>query len=35
MPLLSRGAYGHWDGQYPWLPIEDLVQEESARIVGK
>ena len=32
---IIRGVYGHVDGQYPWYPIEDFVQEESARIVGK
>ena len=32
---IIRGVYGHIDGQYPWYSIEDFVQEESAKIVGK
>ena len=28
------GVRGHMTGKYPWLPIEDFVVEESAKIVG-
>ena len=29
-----RGSEGHFTGKYPWLPVEDFLTEESARIVG-
>lgn len=30
----KKALYGHTIDPYPWLPIEDFVQEESAKIVG-
>ena len=30
----KRAVKGHRTGKYPWLPIEDFVVDESARIVG-
>ena len=30
----SKGFRGHLVGQYPWMPIEDIVAEDSAKIVG-
>ncbi len=30
----SRGARGHLTGQYPWMPIEDIVAKDSAKLVG-
>ena len=29
-----RAVRGHNCGKFPWLPIEDFLVEESARIVG-
>ena len=30
----KRALIGHFVDPYPWLPIEDIVVEESAKIVG-
>lgn len=30
----KMGVEGHMTGKFPWLPIEDYMIEESARIVG-
>ena len=32
--IALRALYGHFCGKFPWLPIEDFLVEESARIVG-
>ena len=32
--LAFRALHGHVCGKFPWLPIEDFLVEESARIVG-
>ena len=30
----KRATEGRFAGKFPWYPIEDIVIEESARIVG-
>ena len=29
----KQGAKGRYSGKFPWMPIEDILVEESARIV--
>ena len=31
---IVRGTLGRFNGERPWIEIEDRVKEESARIVG-
>jgi kynureninase len=30
----TRATEGRFTGKFPWFPLEDIVIEESARIVG-
>jgi len=32
---LPRGVLGHFEGQRPWAPIEDVVNQQSGVLVGK
>jgi len=33
--FLFRGVIGHFVGQRPWAPIEDVVNKQSGVLVGK
>jgi len=32
---LCRGVLGHFVGQRPWYPIEDIVNKQSGVLVGE
>ena len=30
-----RGVFGHFTGERPWMPFDELVIDKMAKVVGK